>query len=62
MDDICSGKLLTNFDAAALEVPKMEKWCQQVILCSEARLASGMRAVVALAVLAVALLPGRRLN
>jgi integrase len=30
MDDLRSGKFLTNFDADAFEVRKMEKWCQEV--------------------------------
>ena len=30
MDDFRSGKFLTNFDADAFEVLKMEKWCQGV--------------------------------
>jgi hypothetical protein len=30
MDDLRSGKFLTNFDDAAFEVLKMEKWCQEV--------------------------------
>jgi integrase len=30
MDDLRSGKFLTNFDADAFEVLKMEKWCQEV--------------------------------
>ena len=30
MDDLRSGKFLTNFDADAFEVRNMEKWCQEV--------------------------------
>jgi hypothetical protein len=30
IDDLRSGRFLTNFDADAFEVLKMEKWCQEV--------------------------------